>query len=261
MQPKISLVLILAIALSVTACFRSRADIAREKEEKEVRSALQQNIVSYNQQIERLQADLGRLQGRIEELEHQRRKEMSGLQTRGEGNEKSVAELRAQISTMQQQQATLFEEIKKLKEENLQLLKAASERPSASRAAPAQKKKGGGASYSGSLKLFKAKKFEAAADGFRAYIEAYPRGKHAIDARYYLGESLYRQKAYTEAIVEYGAVHEKSPTSSLGRKSTLRLAESFRALGKSKDAKAFAEILVQTSPKSAEAKQARKFLQ
>ncbi len=55
-------------------------------------------------------------------------------------------------------------------------------------------------------------------------------------------------------------VHEKSPTTTLGRKSTLRIAQSFKAMGKPKDAKAFAQLLVQSSPDSEEAKAARKLL-
>ena len=60
--------------------------------------------------------------------------------------------------------------------------------------------------------------------------------------------------------MEFGGVQEKAPTSELGRKSTLKIAESFKALGKDKDARSFAQLLISTSPNSAEAKQARKFL-
>ena len=55
-------------------------------------------------------------------------------------------------------------------------------------------------------------------------------------------------------------VHEKAPTTNIGRQSTLRLAQSFKAMGKEKDAKAFAQLLVQGAPTSKEAAQARKLL-
>ena len=91
-------------------------------------------------------------------------------------------------------------------------------------------------------------------------MEANPKGKHAIDARFFLADSLYKQKDYEQAVVEFGVVHERAPNSALGRKSTLRLAQSFKAMGKTKDARAFAQLLIQGSPDSEEAKAARKML-
>ncbi len=249
-----SLLFVCVLTLLTTGCFRTRADLAREKEEKEVQSDLRENIVEYNRGLERLQADVGRLQGKVEEMDHSRRKEMSSSR---EGAEKSQADLAARVASLQQAQAALFEEIKQLKEDNVQLLKLVSDRARPAPAAPVKKNAN---NYASALSAFKAKNYEAAAEGFRAYLEASPKGKSSLDAQYYLGESLYRQKDFSEAIVAYGAVHERSATSELGRKSTLRIAESFDALGKKKDAKAFAEILVQSSPDSAEAKKARKYL-
>ena len=65
-------VLILVLPFAFAGCFKTREDIAREKEDQEVRSNLQQNIVDYNQGLDKIQTDLGRLQGRLDEIEHQR---------------------------------------------------------------------------------------------------------------------------------------------------------------------------------------------
>lgn len=247
---------ILLLPLLLTACFRTRADIAREKEEKELRSNMQQSVVDNLQTMEKLQGEIGRLQGRIEELEHQRKKEMSGMVASRESSEKTVDDLKERLAKMSAAQEDLFEEMKKLKEENIQLLKAQNERPKAA-AIPAAGKK---ITFEDALALHKAKQYDSAAEGFRSYLERNPKGKKAMDAHYYLGDSLFHSKEYAEAIVEFGVVHEKSLKSAYGRKSTLRIAESFRALGKDKDAKAFAQILIESSPGSEEAKQARKFL-
>ena len=66
---------ILSLAL-LTGCFKTRADIAREQEDQEVRSHLQQNMADYSQNLERIRNEIGRLQGRIDELEHSRRKDL-----------------------------------------------------------------------------------------------------------------------------------------------------------------------------------------
>lgn len=250
---------IILLPFVFSGCFKTRNEIAREKEEQEVRSNLQQNIVEYNQGLEKTQAQLGKLEGRIEELEHIRKKEMSGLQSGREAEQKTLQELRSEVSALREGQQALFEEIKKLKEDNLAVLSDRGVR--AATPAPAgAKKKAIGASFEEALAAYKAKNFQGAADGFRAFLDTKPKGKKAIDAHFYLGESLFREKEYSAAVVELAVVHEKSPTSNLGRQSTLRLAQSFKAMGKDKDAKAFAQLLVQAAPTSKEAAQARKLL-
>lgn len=246
---------VILIPFLVAGCFRTRADIAREKEESEVRSTLQQSMVEHGEGLEKLHQEIGRLQGRIEELEHQRSKEMTGLTASRDSADKSMEQLRERLDKMAAAQDDLFEEVKKLKEENFQLAKAQAERPKAVVAAGKKTP-----SFEDAMAAHKAKNYEAAAEAFRAYLQKSPKGKKSLDARYYLGDSLYHSKDYAKAIVELGVVHEKSLKSPLGRKATLRIAESFRALGKDKDAKAFAQILSESSPGSEEAKQARKFL-
>lgn len=253
--------ILLALVLSITlsGCFKTRAEIAREKEEKEVRSNLQQNIVEYGGVIDRVQADIGRLSGKVEELEHQRKKEYGALSSGRDSTEKSLNELRLKLDELQKGQSALFEEMKKLKEENLQLTKTLSERPKASSGSTPQKKSAN-ASYSEGIKAYNSKKYAVAEKAFRSYLETSPKGKQETDAHFYLGDSLFRQKEYEEAVLQFSVVHEKAPISRLGRKSTLRIAESFKAMGKMKDAKAFAQVLVDQSPNSTEAKQARKIL-
>lgn len=253
--------LVLLAPLLFTGCFKTRNEIAREKEDVEVRSTLQQNIVEYNQGLEKTQAELGRLQGRIEELEHVRKKEMTGLQSGRETEQKTLEELKAKISSMQDSQNALFEEIKKLKEDNLALM--GEQRPRAAPAAPAGSKKKAalaGASFESALELYKAKDYQGAADSFRAFLDTKPKGKKALDAQFYLGDALFKEKEFQGAVVAFGVVHEKSPTTPMGRQSTLKIAQSFKAMGKDKDAKAFAQLLVQGSPASKEAALARKLL-
>jgi TolA-binding protein len=253
-------VLALLVVISLTGCFKSREQIAREREEREMRAQLQQNVVEANQAMEKMQAEIGRLQGKIEELEYSRKKEMSSVASSHEGTEKTITELKSKLEETQKTQSMLIEELKKQKEENLQLIRNMEK----SRASNPPPSTSGGkkvsASFESAVSAYKGKDYAASAAGFRAFLDANPKGKKTNDARFLLADSLYKQKQYEDAIVEFGVLHEKTPASALGRKSTLRIAESFKALGKEKEAKAFAQMLVQTNPNTAEAKSARKFL-
>lgn len=255
MNKKILILLALSITL-LPGCFKTRAEIAREKEEKELRASLQQNVAESNQGVERLQSEIGRLNGKIEELEFQRKKEMAAYGTNRESTDKATAEMKTRMEEMQKTQAMLLDELKRMKEENVQLLKAMERRPEPAPAQGGPKKN----NFESALNAYKAKDYDAAIGGFRSFLEMNPKSKKALDARFFLADSLYKKKDYTDAIMEFSVIHEKSPTTALGRKSTLKIAESFKALGKDKDARTFAQILQSSSPNSAEAKQAKKFL-
>ena len=255
--------LILVIPFFLAGCFETREQIARQKEEQEVRNSLQQNVMQAGQGLDHVQAEIGRLQGRVEEIEHQRKKDMSGFSSARDneqkGTEKAIQELSAKVTALQEAQNTLFEEVKKLHEDAL----AERSRP-APTASPSKKKGNQGAvapgNFDSALAAYKAQDYGSATAGFRGYLEASPKAKRALDARYYLADSLFKQKQYEQAAAEFGTVHDKSPTSFYGRRSALRLAQSFKQMGNTKDAKAFAELLVQESPNSEEAKTARKMI-
>ncbi|RZA08007.1 MAG: tetratricopeptide repeat protein [Proteobacteria bacterium] len=258
----LSLALVSVLAATSGCSIRTRAEIAREKQEKEMQNSLQQNVLESSKQMEALQSEIGRLQGKLEEMDHNRQKDNSSAR---EGTEKQVSELRIRLEEQQKaqnaSQQALFEEIKRLREENIQLADSMAKKAASAPAAPSgASKKGAKGAYDSGLAAYKAKDYDGALEGMRGYLEGMPNGKFALSARYYVGDSLYAKKDFTNAIVEFGAVQEKSPSSSWGRKAALRIAESFNALGKKKDAKTFAQMLVDSAPDSPEAKRAKKFL-
>lgn len=258
--------LVLVLPFVFFGCFKTREDIAREKEEQEVRSNLQQNVVEYSQGLDKLQNEMGRLQGRLDEIEHTRKKDMNGLTAAQESQQKaltqSVEELKSKLVSMQEAQNALFEEVKKMREDSLAS-------PPPAHTAPAAKKKGAktgssapiSGNFDAAIAAYKAKDYASATTGFRGFLDANPKSKKALEARYYLGDSLYKQKDYEKAAIEFGTVHEKSGASYFGRRSTLRLAQTFKAMGKNKDARAFALLLEQSSPNSEEAKIAKRLFQ
>jgi tol-pal system protein YbgF len=75
--------------------------------------------------------------------------------------------------------------------------------------------------YDNGIAAFTAKKFQEAYAAFNEYIEKYPKGNLAGNARFWLGDSLYNQGEYELAILEYQKViadypnHPKSPAALL----------------------------------------------
>ena len=199
-------------SLLLTGCFRTRSEIEGEQSQNQMRESFAEGLA----QINELQGQLGQMQGRMDELEHSRRKDLGKNGEQQQDLQAKVLSLQTKIEELQKGQTALFEEIKKIREEG---------RPTANTvSAPAtksSKKKG---------------------DSFAA------------------AEQLYQSKQYAEAAIAFGSIYEANPKSEQGRRSALRVAESFKHLGKDKEAKMYAQLLIESAPKSAEAKKARKFL-
>ena len=85
-------------------------------------------------------------------------------------------------------------------------------------------------------------------------------GKEAEEATYLRGDCYFKKSQYNKAIVDFSHFPEKYQKSSFHPKALLRIAESFEAMGRKDDAKAFYSDLVDKFPKTAEGKLAKKRL-
>jgi TolA-binding protein len=74
--------------------------------------------------------------------------------------------------------------------------------------------------------------YEDAATEYRAYLDDYPVGEREETALYRLGESLYAQKKFTEALEVFGQVRKRFPSSNYLTRSQLREGVSLYRLGK-----------------------------
>lgn len=236
----------------LTGCFKTRSDIAEEKEAQEFHSNLQENIANQGEALDRVQSQVGQLQGRLEELEHERSKEYSQGQSGKKDIEQRLATMLDRLSEMEKQQNILFEEVKKLREDGPKEIHA--------KKSAVLEKKNPQAAYEAGVKLLKARKYADAAEKFNIYIKENPRGKNSLEAHYYAGEALFHEKDYAASILAFSVVQEKSAKSSMGKAAMLRMAESFSALGKTKEARTFAQLLIDTHPQTPEALKAKRFL-
>lgn len=108
------------------------------------------------------------------------------------------------------------------------------------------------------MTLYKRKSYAAAREQLQNFLKDHPKGDKAIEARYYLADSLLQDKRYDEAIVEFNRLVESHPKSHLAPAALLKQSQAFKAQGKTKIANLVLEKLMADYPKSPEAAQARK---
>jgi TolA-binding protein len=104
--------------------------------------------------------------------------------------------------------------------------------------------------YNAAEVQYAAAKWEAAATGFRRYLENYPTGAKATKARFYLANSLYNAKSYRPARLAYDTLLQQ-PWSSYSEESATKAAELAMADTAWADASRYYESLAQHSTANA----------
>jgi len=80
------------------------------------------------------------------------------------------------------------------------------------------------------------KRYQQAAKTFGALVTKYPKSKHAPQAFYFLGESLYRTDKFAAAVAAYESLLKQHPDSSFGRDASYALGTTYEELGQFKKA-------------------------
>jgi len=128
------------------------------------------------------------------------------------------------------------------------------ERPAAAPATAADKL------YNEGLHLYQGKKYPQARAKFSQYLKEQPKGPKASEARYQLADSFFQEGKYQEAAVEFNKLASQSPQSILAPAAMLRQAMAYQYLQQTPSYRSTLRKLVQTYPKSPEAKEAEKWL-
>lgn len=181
---------------------------------------------------EELRAEIARLNGRVEELEHEKK--------------------------MKEEERTT--EQKRLQDQVVGLEKQLKDTTPQAVEAPEGKStfEAGKDAYFGAL-------FEQAIQYMDQFLQKSENAKDAdqkqvAEAIYIRGESYFKRKEYKKAIVDFSKFPEKFQKSAYHPKALLRIAESFEAMGMKEDAKAFYQELSDQFAKTAEGKLAKKRL-
>ncbi|MBO4334336.1 MAG: tol-pal system protein YbgF [Desulfovibrio sp.] len=128
----------------------------------------------------------------------------------------------------------------------------------AAKPAPAAKAQAGEeASYQQALKAARSGRSQEGIQKFREFLTSYPNGKYAPNAEFWIGECLYDQGKYQEAINQYATVSSKYPRHHKNADALLKSGMSYKRLGDSAKAKDSYGRLLKEFPNSEAARRAR----
>lgn len=114
--------------------------------------------------------------------------------------------------------------------------------------------------YDNSLAYFKEEKFEDALDGFKSFLDEYPKSDRADNAQFWIGECYMALKQYEQAILAYQDVIKKFPKGNKVPNALLRQAGAFLEIKDKTSSRLLLKKVIEKYPESSEAESARKKL-
>ena len=174
-----------------------------------------------------LRVEVARLTGRVEELEHEKQATDQSRTDETKKFESRIAELEKKLKELQPDPLAIPE---------------------------------GKTLFEAGKDAFVAQKCDEAISFLSRVLEKADAGKEAEEATFLRAECYFKKTQYNKAIVEFSRFPEKYQKSVFHPKALLRIAESFQAMGRNDDAKAFYSDLFDKFPKTAEGKLAKKRL-
>ncbi len=205
-------------------------------------------------QFEALRARLQTVEGKMAEQENQ----LNQLARSGNPDQRQMQD---QIIALQRDLAAAQERLTRLeggRAASSSRLEPPAAPPIREVSPPPAAGKAAGDPFQEGLASYRQKSYGPARDKFQQYLKDHPKSDKAVEARYYLADSLLQEKKYDESIVEFNKIIEGYPKSSFAPPALLKQAQAFKAQGKSKVANLVLEKLIADYPKSPEAAQARR---
>jgi tol-pal system protein YbgF len=114
--------------------------------------------------------------------------------------------------------------------------------------------------YALTLQLHRDGKYEEAIEGFKNFIEKFPKSDFADNAQFWTGESYMALKQYAQAILAYQEVIKKYPKGNKVLDAMLFQAQAFYEIKDKSTSKILLKSIIRRYPKSREAKIAKKRL-
>lgn len=115
--------------------------------------------------------------------------------------------------------------------------------------------------YQSAFDLLRELRYEQAVAAFRDFIKAYPDGRYAHIAQYWIGEANYAQRNFKQAIQDYQALIAKYPNSPKIAEAMLKIGYSEYELKNYKQARTTLTKLTKDYPGTTEAGQAQNLIQ
>ena len=236
--------------------------------------------------LEKLQVDVQHLMGRYEESKYFAQKSLGESKTLRESYQSKFDELEKQIAALKQTVEDL--EVRVAGEEPSEEEEEKPEKPGVSEAEPKEPPGKEASPAPSPAKVAKPEKaakpekrpavlspdeaykkaydqfsrgdIEGARNGFKKFLETYPKSKYAENAHFWLGECYFAEKKYEEAILEYDEVIKKFPKGSKVPNALYRQGMAFLAMEDTTNAKLIFKEVIKRFPKSEQAKAAQKKL-
>jgi len=115
--------------------------------------------------------------------------------------------------------------------------------------------------YMRAFGLFSSNRYDAAAEAFTAFIEAYPESEHAANARYWLGECHFAAGRYNQAIDAFAKVLETKTSDKRGADAMLKTGLAWYGLNEREKGQAVLKALLEKFPGSEAAAKAAETLE
>ena len=112
--------------------------------------------------------------------------------------------------------------------------------------------------YMEAYKAYKANQFEEAREKFQAILKNYPDNEYSDNARFWIGESHYKEKKYEDAILAYEELFKKNQNSDKIPGAMLKQGLAFYELNELEIGKITLQKLIEKFPDSKEAEIAKK---
>lgn len=204
---------------------------------------IQRQVAETQAGLDNLRVDLQSINGRLDDLSHNR--------------EQGTGELQMIKDDIDLQLKSLGNRLDQL-EQRVQALEQA---PPAQQAAVKAPEETPEQLYQRALDLIR--KEEKYAEGqklLESFTSKYPKNELYVNALYWIGEALYGEKKYEQAILQFQDVISKYKTHPKAPAAMLKQALAFNALGDSQNARTTMKKLIEDYPDSAQAGAAKQFL-
>jgi len=230
--------LMLAVAVTSTPALAQRASLADRVAALEQRAANNQGNVDLLNQVNALKSEVAQLRAQIEELQQQHTQaqstsraqylDLDGRLNRLEGGAPAAPASGGEATTG----ATV---------------PPAPAPPAAGAVAPAADER---ASYEAAFDTLKSGQYDASARAFSQFLQRYPNGAYAPNARYWLGESYYVTQNFELALQQFQALYRQYPNHDKASGALLKIGLSQYGLKRMGDARTTLDEVARKYPGS-----------
>jgi len=229
------------------------------------RQPLRKNQAELGAQLDRIELELGRLSGQMEEASTMYNRNGQRISELQQKQMESMLEIRKNVEDLQRAVNTMagylgLQELTFSSKPSSQTEEKAAKTessPDTEKTANKQPASSAEEQYDYALQMFRHGRYDAARDEFKSYLQKYPKSNLADNAQFWLGECYYAEKSYGEAIAAYEKTIKEYPKSDKVSSAMLKQGMAFLQLGDSTAGKILLKKVVKEYPNSNQAKIAK----